>query len=218
MKGTRHGCPRTRLTCLCLSAASTCEHGDGTCENRRPCVCGATTCTANSGLYCNAKFSSCSRKRSCIYSDGMNQNPSDCQCGDDTCTEKSGLYCHFNTCSKHKHFAILKKGQCNEDDSRHIIFDNRVCVYASGKVLPEHRFTMLSSLDDSRDDYWPPGCNLEYSMKKDPQNSNLLVVNTNKPYEFHLSMNTNPKTSGNCRNNAHDDNGYECICYMGDVC
>ena len=84
--------------CLCATV-SLCSVTDGTISNAAAtttaCSCGATICTATTGMYCDRIHSQCSSSAisACTSSDGTSANSVTCVCGSTTCNSNTGLFC-----------------------------------------------------------------------------------------------------------------------------
>ena len=91
-------CGNNNNRCLC-ALLPLCSVTDGTISNAAAattaCSCGATICTATTGMYCDSLHSQCSSSTisACNSSNGTSANSVTCVCGSTTCNLNTGLFC-----------------------------------------------------------------------------------------------------------------------------
>lgn len=62
--------------------------------NQANCMCGASHCTAATGLFCTIGANLCSKTPAvCPVTDGSAVNSFNCTCGPNTCDSTTGLFC-----------------------------------------------------------------------------------------------------------------------------
>jgi hypothetical protein len=81
--------------CLC-ARLPLCSVTDGSVGNgATACSCGATICTATTGMFCDSIHSQCSSSAisACPWPNGTSPNSVTCVCGSTTCNLNTGLFC-----------------------------------------------------------------------------------------------------------------------------
>jgi len=124
--------------CLCL-AASDCTRTNGLLKNTATCSCGATVCTATTGLFCTKSTNTCRQIPICTVTDGSAANNASCACGTNVCTDSNGLVCNSptDTCS-HPPCTVTDGSAAN----------NAICASGSGCTIIGNCFESLNFPND----------------------------------------------------------------------
>ena len=136
-----------RNKCICLaSTVSECSHIEGTVANEHACTCGSgVICGSDTGLYCTASSSTCSKGDTCTNVKGISLNDKDCACGADatSCNFETGRYCHaeYSRCSRnhvcpHADASNANNGTCWCGTN---ICDDQTGLYCSWRGCSEMR-------------------------------------------------------------------------------
>ena len=94
-----------------------CHNTSGVFVNNGDCMCGASDCTASTGLFCQSSLNKCVTMPLC-FTGGTVENEAACTCGTRDCTPTTGLYCKSDFCST---FAIGSAPLPNGDSSKSYI-------------------------------------------------------------------------------------------------